>query len=141
MLRDDVIIWTAIALWPIVKGEFDLHLGLPPCLEPNSLSGYCKVSSRSIAMLFYDSTNFSRGFPGKHSNASHTRKSYSGRSRAHLAVSTQRVWFQTRGGALGVNRVRLLLWATKAARMIQTSSESHYIHPSRLFSRNAHVDI
>ena len=53
---------------------------------------------------------FQGDFQKKHSNASRTRKSYSSRSRAHLAVSTEQVWFQTRGGALGVNRVRLLLW-------------------------------
>ena len=67
------------------------------------------------------------GFPRKHSNGSHTRKSYSGRSKAHLAVSTERVWFQTRGGALGVNRVRLLLWATMAARILR-----HHVVIARL---------
>ena len=89
-------------------------------------------------MLFYDSTNFSRGFPRKHSNASRTRKSYSGRSRAHLAVSTERVWFQTRGGALGVNRV--LLWATMAARMITSSRSINVIARSHasLITRGEH---
>ena len=37
---------------------------------------------------------------------------YSGRSRAHLAVSTEFGSKQGRG-ALGVNRVHLLLWATQ----------------------------
>ena len=45
------------------------------------------MSSRLTAMLFYDSTNISRGFPRKHSNASCTRKSYSSRSRAHLTIN------------------------------------------------------
>ena len=48
-------------------------------------------------MGFHDPKNLSRGFPRKHSNASRIRRSYSGRSRsrAHLAVSTKRVSFQT----------------------------------------------
>ena len=36
---NDVIIW--LPLWPIVKGELDLHYDTLACLEQNSLSGYC----------------------------------------------------------------------------------------------------
>ena len=126
MLRDDVIY--GLPLWPIVKGELNLHLGLPPILVWNQS---CSVDTARWALerplCYFMTPHYSRGFPRKHSNGSHTRKSYSGRSKAHLAVSTERVWFQTRGGALGVNRVRLLLWATMAARILR-----HHVVIARL---------
>jgi len=46
-------------------------------------------------MGFYDATNFLRKFPSKHSNALCIKKSYSSQSKAHLAVSTEWVSFQT----------------------------------------------
>ena len=70
------------------------------CLEQNSLSGYREVSSRSTAMAFYDARGFLLGFPRKHSNTSHIRKSYSGRCRAHLAASIERVSSQTNKNCL-----------------------------------------
>ena len=84
MLRNDVIIRAAI-----VEGEIDLHKQLSFVWKKTCLSGYCQVSSRSTAMAFYDAQSFPRGFPRKHSNTSRIRKSYSGRSRAHLAASTE----------------------------------------------------
>ena len=51
-------------------------------------------------MAFYDVQNFPRGFPRKHSKASCIRKSYSGRSRAHLAASTEWVSSQTNESCL-----------------------------------------
>ena len=69
-------------------------------LEQNSLSGYDQVSSRLTAMEFHDTQNFLWGFQRKHSNVSHIRKSHSGWSRAHLAVSTEWVLSQTNESCL-----------------------------------------
>ena len=65
---NDVIIWTAIA------------------------SGYCQVSSRSPAMAFCDAQSSLRGFPRDRSKASLKTKDYSGRSKAHLVISTERLF-------------------------------------------------
>ena len=70
------------------------------CLEQNPLSGYCQVSSRLTTMAFYDTQTFPRKFPRKHSNTSRIRKSYSGWSRAHLAVSIEWVLSQTNESCL-----------------------------------------
>ena len=83
-----------------MKCEIDFHNGTLACSEQNSLSGYCQVSSRSPAMAFYDMHISLRGFPRNCSNASLITKDYSGRSRAHLAVSTERVLFRTSEGAV-----------------------------------------
>ena len=73
---------------------------------------------------------FFKGFSRKHSNALHKRKSYSDWSRAHLAVSTERV--PNKGASPSVNRVRLLLWATMAASMIMSSRSTNcpIAHPT-----------
>ena len=42
-----------LSLWPIVKGELDLHYDALVCLEQNSLSGCCQVSSRSTARKLF----------------------------------------------------------------------------------------
>ena len=83
-----------------MKCEIDLHNGALACLERNSLSGYCQVSSRSPAMAFYDMHNSLRGFQRNRSNASLITKDYSERSRAHLTVSNERVSFRTSEGAV-----------------------------------------
>ena len=83
-----------------MKCEINFHYGALACSEQNSLSGYCQVSSRSPTMAFYDTHSSLRGFPRNHSNASLITKDYSGRSRAHLAVSTERVSFRTSEGAV-----------------------------------------
>ena len=83
-----------------MKCEIDFHNGTLACLERNSLSRYCQVSSRSPAMAFYDTHSSLRGFHRNCSNASLITKDYSRQSRAHLAVSTERVLFQTSEGAV-----------------------------------------
>ena len=55
----------------------------------------------------------------------HVIKCHSGRSRAHLMVSTERVFEQTR--AVCANRFHLLLWASIAARMIKSSRSTNII--------------
>ena len=76
---NDVIIWPAIEAHSKRGNQFT-QTNLV-CLEQNSLSRYCQVSSRWPTMAFYDAQNFLQGF------SLHIRKSYSSRSRAHLAVS------------------------------------------------------
>ena len=68
-----------------MKCEIDFHNG-PLLVQPT--------------MAFYDGQNSLRGFPRNRSNASLITKDYSGRSRAHLAVSTGRVSFRTSEGAI-----------------------------------------
>ena len=46
-------------------------------------------------MAFYDAQNLPWRFPPKHTHALHIKKSCSGQSRAHLAVSTEQVSSQT----------------------------------------------
>ena len=58
------------------------------------------MKARSLAMAFDDGPSSRRGFPRNRLNASLIMKDYSGRSRAHLAVSTERVLFQTSEGAV-----------------------------------------
>ena len=82
MLHDDVIIQATI-----VKGEINLH-NLLVWSEIRSVDTARCMSSKSPAMA-YDLQNFLQEFPGKHLNASRIRSCHSGRSRAHLAVSTK----------------------------------------------------
>ena len=62
-----------------MKGQLNLHKQLSFVWDETH-------SVDTTSMAFYDTQNFPWGFPRKHSNALHVRKSYSGRSRAHLAV-------------------------------------------------------
>ena len=50
-----------------MKCEIDFHNSNLTCVEQNSLSGYCHVSSRSTAMAFYDMHSSLRGFQRKRS--------------------------------------------------------------------------
>ena len=58
------------------------------------------MKARSPAVAFDDGQSSLRGVPRNRSNASLIMKDYSGRSRAHLAVSTEQVSFQTSEGAI-----------------------------------------
>ena len=48
----------------------------------------------------------------------HVRRSYSGRSRVHLAVSTEQVLSQKNESRLGINRFHLSLWVSIVGHMI-----------------------
>ena len=78
----------------VKSAEVDVYGSVATCFKfDNSISwlGLKSVSPRKPSQLlaFYDVQNFPQGFPRKLSNASRIRKSYSGRSRAHLATSTE----------------------------------------------------
>ena len=86
-----------------MKCEIDLHSSALACLERNSLSGYCQVTALDGPLWHFmvHMQSSLRGFPRNCLNASLITKSYSGQSRAHLAVSTERVSFRTTEGTTG----------------------------------------
>ena len=98
MLRDDVIILTAIEAHSERSTRFTQAAFV--CLGRNSLSGYCQVRSRSTAIAL----PYARSiwvFPWESPRKIlRVIKCHSGRSRAHLAVSTERVSSQTNESCL-----------------------------------------
>ena len=68
-----------------LQQQYFVHLLRPPTIA---------------TMAVYEAQSLTWGFPRKHSNVSHIRKSYSQQCRAHLVVSTERVSSQTNKSCL-----------------------------------------
>ena len=113
--RNDVIIQAAIEAHSERWNRFTQTAII--CLGRNSLSRCCQVSSRSTAIAL-PYTRSIWVFPWESPRKIlRVIKCHSGRSRAHLTVSTERVLFQTNKSCL-CKSFSPLLWASMAVRVI-----------------------